>query len=158
MSKRPRYERSDDYRYRFIKAHPGAFGKFYLCPYCGRIVLRKTMQVDHIVSINLANKHRAYRVLVPNGDINSVHNLTASCPQCNNRKSDSGGGWIFLGRFGTILFLCVWAMLLAFMLWFMLGAMTGRIERGFLLPYVAALRSSLLKGSADAIASIFKFT
>ena len=96
MSKHPRYERSDDYRYRFIKAHPGAFGKFYLCPYCGRIMLRKTMQVDHIVSINLANKHRAYRILVPNGDINSIHNLTASCPKCNNRKSDSGGGWISL--------------------------------------------------------------
>lgn len=121
-------------------------------------MLRKTMQVDHIVSINLANKHRAYRILVPNGDINSIHNLTASCPKCNNRKSDSGGGWIFLGRFGTILFLCIWALLLAFMLWFAFGAMTGRIERGFLLPYVAALRNDLLKGSADAIASIFKFT
>lgn len=69
----PRYERSDDYRYQFIKAHPGAFGKFYMCPYCGRIMLRKTMQVDHIVSIHLANKHRAYRILVPNGNINSIH-------------------------------------------------------------------------------------
>lgn len=74
----PRYERLDDYRYQFIKAHPGAFGKFYMCPYCGRIMLRKTMQVDHIVSIHLANKHRAYRILVPNGNINSIHNLTAS--------------------------------------------------------------------------------
>lgn len=90
MSKKLKYERSDDYRYQYIRAHPGFMGKYYLCPYCGRIMLKKTMQVDHIVSINLANKHRAYRVLVPDGNINNLHNLTASCPKCNNRKSDSG--------------------------------------------------------------------
>lgn len=93
MSKKPKYERSDDYRYQYIRAHPGFMGKYYLCPYCGRIMLKKTMQVDHIVSISLANKHRAYRVLVPDGNINNLHNLTASCPKCNtgNRiPADSG--------------------------------------------------------------------
>lgn len=46
MSKKPKYERSDDYRYQYIRAHPGFMGKYYLCPYCGRIMLKKTMQVD----------------------------------------------------------------------------------------------------------------
>ena len=104
MSKKPKYERSDDYRYQYIRAHPGFMGKYYLCPYCGRIMLKKTMQVDHIVSISLANKHRAYRVLVPDGNINNLHNLTASCPKCNNRKSNSGGFWIFLARFGVVFY------------------------------------------------------
>lgn len=157
MSKKPKYERSDDYRYQYIRAHPGFMGKYYLCPYCGRIMLKKTMQVDHIVSINLANKHRAYRVLVPDGNINNLHNLTASCPKCNNRKSDSGGFWIFLARFGVVFYAVIWLLLLGFAAWFAIGAATGHIQRGFLLPYFSAAGNVLMLGTANAIASIFRF-
>lgn len=150
----PRYERSDDYRYQFIKAHPGAFGKFYMCPYCGRIMLRKTMQVDHIVSIHLANKHRAYRILVPNGNINSIHNLTASCPRCNRKKSDSGGFWIFLGRFGIPFYFCIW-MLLAFTVWFALQTTTGTLPRGFLLEYLPVSMQGVAQDTANAIADTY---
>ena len=157
MSKKPKYERSDDYRYQYIRAHPGFMGKYYLCPYCGRIMLKKTMQVDHIVSISLANKHRAYRVLVPDGNINNLHNLTASCPKCNNRKSDSGGFWIFLARFGVVFYAVIWLLLLGFAAWFAIGAATGHIQRGFLLPYFSAAGNVLMQGTANAIASIFRF-
>lgn len=153
----PRYERSDDYRYQFIKAHPGAFGKFYMCPYCGRIMLRKTMQVDHIVSIHLANKHRAYRILVPNGNINSIHNLTASCPRCNRKKSDSGGFWIFLGRFGIPFYFCIWMLLLAFTAWFALQTTTRTLPRGFLLEYLPVSMQGVAQDTANTIVSIFKF-
>lgn len=131
--------------------------KPYLCPYCGRIMLKKTMQVDHIVSISLANKHRAYRVLVPDGNINNLHNLTASCPKCNNRKSDSGGFWIFLARFGVVFYAVIWLLLLGFAAWFAIGAATGHIQRGFLLPYFSAAGNVLMQGTANAIASIFRF-
>ena len=96
---------------------------------------RNSMQVDHIISINLANEHRAYRILVPNDDIHHIRNLTASCPECNNRKSDSGGGWIFLGRFG----------------------MSGTLKRGFLIPYVADIANVLLHWISDTIAQMFRF-
>ena len=92
---------------------------------------RNSMQVDHIISINLANRHRAYRILVPNDDINNIRNLTASCPECNNRKSDSGGGWIFLGRFGKYIFI--------------------------LIPYVADIANVLLHWISDTIAQMFRF-
>lgn len=157
MSKKPKYERSDDYRYQYIRAHPGFMGKYYICPYCGRIMLKKTMQVDHIVSISLANKHRAYRVLVPDGNINNLHNLTASCPKCNNRKSDSGGFWIFFARFGVVFYAVIWLLLLGFAAWFAIGAATGLIQRGFLLPYFSAAGNFLMQGTANAIASIFRF-
>lgn len=154
MSKKPKYERSDDYRYQYIRAHPGFMGKYYLCPYCGRIMLKKTMQVDHIVSISLANKHRAYRVLVPDGNINNLHNLTASCPKCNNRKSDSGGFWIFLARFGVVFYAVIWLLLLGFAAWFAIGAATGHIQRGFLLPYFSAAGNVLMQGTANVILGV----
>ena len=132
MSKKPKYERSDDYRYQYIRAHPGFMGKYYLCPYCGRIMLKKTMQVDHIVSISLANKHRAYRVLVPDGNINNLHN-------------------------GVVFYAVIWLLLLGFAAWFAIGAATGHIQRGFLLPYFSAAGNVLMQGTANAIASIFRF-
>ena len=152
-----KYKRSEDYRYRYILNHPGIFGKFYMCPYCGRIMTRNSMQVDHIISINLANEHRAYRILVPNDDINNIRNLTASCPECNNRKSDSGGGWIFLGRFGKYIFILIWAILLLSCLAFVLCCMSGTLKRGFLIPYVADIANVLLHWISDTIAQMFRF-
>lgn len=137
--------------------YPGIFGKFYMCPYCGRIMTRNSMQVDHIISINLANEHRAYRILVPNDDINNIRNLTASCPECNNRKSDSGGGWIFLGRFGKYIFILIWAILLLSCLAFVLCCMSGTLKRGFLIPYVADVANVLLHWISDTIAQMFRF-
>ena len=128
MSKKLKYERSDDYRYQYIRAHPG-----------------------------FMNKHRAYRVLVPDGNINNLHNLTASCPKCNNRKSDSAGFWIFLARFGVVFYAVIWLLLLGFAAWFAIGAATGHIQRGFLLPYFSAAGNVLMQGTANAIASIFRF-
>ena len=154
---RKKYKRSEDYRNRYILNHPGTFGKFYMCPYCGRIMTRNSMQVDHIISINLANEHRAYRILVPNDDINNIRNLTASCPECNNRKSDSGGGWIFLGRFGKYIFILIWAILLLSCLAFVLCCMSGTLKRGFLIPYVADVANVLLHWISDTIAQMFRF-
>ena len=128
-----------------------------MCPYCGRIMTRNSMQVDHIISINLANEHRAYRILVPNDDINNIRNLTASCPECNNRKSDSGGGWIFLGRFGKYIFILIWAILLLSCLAFVLCCMSGTLKRGFLIPYVADIANVLLHWISDTIAQMFRF-
>lgn len=117
---------------------------------------RNSMQVDNIISINLANEHRAYRILVPNDDINNIRNLTASCPECNNRKSDSGGGWIFLGRFGKYIFILIWAILLLSCLAFVLCCMSGTLKRGFLIPYVADIANVLLHWFADTIAQMFR--
>lgn len=89
--------------------------------------------------------------------INNIRNLTASCPECNNRKSDSGGGWIFLGRFGKYIFILIWAILLLSCLAFVLCCMSGTLKRGFLIPYVADIANVLLHWISDTIAQMFRF-
>ena len=106
-----------------------------MCPYCGRIMTRNSMQVDHIISINLANEHRAYRILVPNDDINNIRN----------------------GRFGKYIFILIWAILLLSCLAFVLCCMSGTLKRGFLIPYVADIANVLLHWISDTIAQMFRF-
>lgn len=88
------FVRSEDYRSRYIAEHPGWRGQWYMCPYCGRFVKKDRMQVDHIISIDLANRQPLYRWLVPKEGINSEKNLTAACEKCNLKKSNRGGWWI----------------------------------------------------------------
>lgn len=76
---------------------------------------------------------------------------------CNNRKSDSGGGWIFLGRFGKYIFILIWAILLLSCLAFVLCCMSGTLKRGFLIPYVADIANVLLHWISDTIAQMFRF-
>lgn len=97
------YERSENYRYEFLKKKHGIklLGEqWFLCAYCGKPIRREDMQVDHVVSVDLAKKNRFYRFFVPKEGINSIHNLTASCSKCNQRKSNRGGVWILKGKIG----------------------------------------------------------
>lgn len=54
------------------------------------------------------------------------HNTEVLLRECNNRKSDSGGGWIFLGRFGKYIFILIWAILLLSCLAFVLCCISRR--------------------------------
>lgn len=111
--------RSDSYRTNFIKAHPGIEfrGKhWYMCSYCGRIIPREKMQVDHVLAIDLARRNIFYRIFIPSekqGGINSLKNLCASCQKCNSKKSNLGGWWIVKGHIGFVFFLIVWALTIA---------------------------------------------
>lgn len=105
------FTRSEDYRSRYIAAHPGWRGKWYMCPYCGRFVIRERMQVDHIISIDLANRQWLYRHLTPKDGINSEWNLTAACEKCNLRKSNKGGWWIIRAKVGRGWYALVWCLL-----------------------------------------------
>lgn len=112
-------QRSENYRANFIRENPGihALGKYwYICSYCGRLVTREKMQVDHVVSIDLARRKRLYRLLAPpleKGGINGLGNLCSSCPKCNNRKSNSGGWWILKGYVGHVYYTFEWIVVIA---------------------------------------------
>lgn len=112
-------QRSETYRANFIRANPGihAFGKYwYICSYCGRLVTREKMQVDHVVAIDLARRKRLYRLLAPpleKGGINGLDNLCSACSKCNNKKSNSGGWWILKGHIGHLYFSILWVFTLA---------------------------------------------
>ncbi|HAG66010.1 MAG TPA: hypothetical protein DCL51_09785 [Ruthenibacterium lactatiformans] len=106
------FVRSEDYRTRYIADHPGWRKKWYMCPYCGRFVTRDKMQVDHIISIDLANRQPLYRWLVPKEGINSEKNLTAACEKCNLKKSNRGGWWIVRAKLGHGWYALMWVLLI----------------------------------------------
>ncbi len=98
-------ERSTTYRANFFKSDKGIFGggKYYFCAYCGRVLSKRKVAVDHIIPVALANSSLRYRkMLTVRGvkTVNDVRNLTASCFKCNSKKGSSGGLWIIRGYFG----------------------------------------------------------
>jgi len=74
-----------DYRHEYFKRNPGLFGKVYFCAYCKRPLLRKDVQVDHIIPLN---SHLGR---------NKAYNLVAACGPCNLAKSDKKDLRILLG-------------------------------------------------------------
>lgn len=74
-----------DYRHEYFKNNPGLFGKIYFCAYCKRPLLRKDVQVDHIMPLNNAL------------GINTRYNLVAACGECNRKKSDKVDGRVVIG-------------------------------------------------------------
>lgn len=139
-----KYERSATYRTEYIQANPPVHGKFYICAYCGKIVSKGHMEVDHIVSIDLANRRRLYRLMVPKDGINSLHNLTASCSACNESKGNRGGWWIIKGKVGRWYYAFVWGLFLAACLLVASGILSG-----ILTP--AAIRGLVYKAECFAL-------
>ncbi len=103
------YERSNDYRKIFFENNKGTVKKdVFHCAYCGKILRKKDVEVDHIISVYLLSKskykHYYQAILSMLGCKNSNQplNLVATCSSCNRRKSNKGGFWIirgFLGRY-----------------------------------------------------------
>lgn len=111
--KKPVYSRDSNYRSIFLANKNGFLG-FYICTYCGKIIHKKQMEVDHIISIDYANKNKYLRR--KKIEINEIKNLTASCRSCNRRKSNKGGFWLFLiGKIGTKLQIFLWINFVIFM-------------------------------------------
>lgn len=92
-----KYERDSSYRERYIFAHPPKNGK-YRCVYCGRLVAKDKMEVDHVVAVDRVKRNWLYRLCVPNG-VNDLNNLVCSCHRCNHKKGSKGGLWIIRGHF-----------------------------------------------------------
>jgi hypothetical protein len=60
------------------------------------------MQVDHIISVDMAKKNWLARRLLPKEGVNSIKNLVPSCQRCNRRKSNYGGLWLIRGYYWRI--------------------------------------------------------
>lgn len=69
-----KHERSATYRADFFRHNKGVAG-LYFCMYCGKPLLKKWVEVDHIKPI-------------AKGGSNHHSNLGASCRKCNRSKSD----------------------------------------------------------------------
>lgn len=109
-----KYQRSDDYRQQYLRWHPGIFKKYYICAYCGKIMRREKMQVDHVIPVDATKTFGLARLFLPDG-VNSYKNLVSACPSCNATKSSKRGVWVVRGFLGRYLWPVVWILLIAFL-------------------------------------------
>lgn len=104
------YTRAHNYREVYFENNKGIFGdgRYYHCVYCGKILKKDKVTVDHFFPINKV-KNSPYssiniRLLKKFGieDINDKRNLVCACKSCNSSKGSKGGIWLvrgYLGRF-----------------------------------------------------------
>ncbi|MCR5148305.1 MAG: HNH endonuclease [Eubacterium sp.] len=95
--------RRTDYRRKFFSWNSPDIGSRYICVYCGRLLKKDKVVVDHLYPVGTASKSIEYqKKLKRHGikNINDSRNLVASCNSCNRRKGTKSGIWIFLGRIG----------------------------------------------------------
>ena len=109
-----KYQRSTDYRCQFINWHPGIFRKYYICAYCGKIITKNRMEVDHVIPVDAARKNLFARWFLPNG-VNVKRNMVSACHNCNRRKSNKGGLWIARGITGKFVQPVIWILLILFL-------------------------------------------
>ncbi len=108
-----RYNRSSSYRTEFINKHPG-FRGWYMCVYCGRVMRKKKMQVDHIIPVHLVRTSRFYRRLLgKDRGVNDDHNLVPACGRCNKRKGHKGGLWAIKGKTGKYWQFAAWFLFIS---------------------------------------------
>lgn len=115
------YNRSKDYRQKFIRMHPPDKHGKYRCVYCGKRIKKDEMQVDHVIPVGAMRRHRLLRTHLKGG-VNDISNLVPSCRKCNLKKSSKTwlhyrirarlgsheGYWAFrkILRIVVILFVC----------------------------------------------------
>lgn len=95
--------RSNNYRNIFFENNKGIKG-YYICSYCGLIISKEKVSVDHILPINKTFKSKPLKLLkkfLKIENINDYKNLAPACKRCNSKKGSKTGLWIirgFLGR------------------------------------------------------------
>ncbi|MBM6840108.1 hypothetical protein H6A03_00925 [[Clostridium] spiroforme] len=123
-------KRSHDYRSSFFQTNLGLFnkGRYYHCAYCGRILKKNDIQVDHIFPVymvkdsNFTNFNKKVLKLFHITNINCTRNLVASCKKCNQQKGNKTGLWIFRAWIGK--YFLFWIIFYAFILLAVLKAVT----------------------------------
>ena len=95
--------RSNDYRRAFFSHYPPMIHNMYFCAYCGRLIPKRKITVDHLYPVSVANrsisvqkKLRRYGI----DNINNYKNLVPACRRCNAKKSANMGFWLWKGQIG----------------------------------------------------------
>lgn len=95
-----KYQRSQTYRSDLIRNYPTVKGK-YRCVYCGRLIERRDMVVDHIIPVRSAQTSSYARRLLHGRNVNDLSNLAPACHRCNMKKgSTCSKTWIKKARKG----------------------------------------------------------
>lgn len=96
-------QRSTDYRYIFFKNNPPPLFNKYFCSYCGSLIQKDKITVDHLYPVDAVKKNPILqKKLKKKGykSVNDVRNLVPACYACNKSKSASLGKWIIKGKIG----------------------------------------------------------
>ena len=96
-------KRGGSYRDIYFRNNPPGFAGRYFCAYCGKLLKRKDVTIDHLYPLGLAYRdidmQKHLKKLGISG-INDPKNLVAACYECNQKKGKSTGKWIKKGRLG----------------------------------------------------------
>ena len=98
-------KRDSDYRRRYFKMNKPVIGNRYICVYCGKLLKKDDVTIDHLYPIGKATKSLKYqKKLARKGlkNINDGKNLVSACYKCNALKAADTGIWIIKGRIGLI--------------------------------------------------------
>ena len=99
-----------DYRKTFFSNNPPVIHNNYFCAYCGKLVNKENITVDHLYPIGAVKKDpKLQKKLKRKGikDINDKKNLVPACRTCNKKKSANLGIWIIKGKIGKHQFLWI---------------------------------------------------
>ena len=95
--------RSNDYRREFFSHYPPMIHNMYFCAYCGRLISKQKITVDHLYPVSVANRSISVQKKLRRCGINNINNyknLVPACKRCNRRKSANMGIWLLRGQLG----------------------------------------------------------
>lgn len=105
-----KYTRNNSYRKEFLEQYKN--NSHILCAYCGLLVDKKDITVDHIIPVDKAKKGKGGARMLMNilrvDNVNNQKNLAAACKKCNNRKRTKMGFWVIKGFIGKSK--CLWTI------------------------------------------------
>lgn len=106
--------RSSNYRADFFNANKPILNHYY-CAYCGYLIPKNKITVDHLYPIGVASKNVKLQQKLKKKriyNINDTKNLVAACKSCNQKKGKKLGKWIRKGAKGRHLWYCIIRMLI----------------------------------------------
>lgn len=98
-------KRSATYRTEYFKHNKPIYKKFYRCVYCGRLLSRRKITVDHIYPVKKVNESTYYQDKLKRmgaDSVNDYRNLVSACFRCNAKKSAKTGWWIIKAKIGSM--------------------------------------------------------
>lgn len=98
-------KRSTTYRTEYFKHNKPIYKKFYRCVYCGRLLSRRKITVDHIYPVKKVNESTYYQDKLKRmgaDSVNDYRNLVSACFRCNAKKSAKTGWWIIKAKIGSM--------------------------------------------------------
>lgn len=98
-------KRSTTYRTEYFKHNKPIYKKFYRCVYCGRLLSRRKITVDHIYPVKKVNESTYYQDKLKRmgaDSVNNYRNLVSACFRCNAKKSAKTGWWIIKAKIGSM--------------------------------------------------------